>query len=112
MKSQTTLIIDPRDQHKTKVTLIHNGQSFSKSSLASSLHSQVILPFIDSLVHEANCSLQDIQEIQVCVDSGSFTGRRVGVVIGQTLGMLLYIPVNGQDASKPITITYEKDKWS
>lgn len=112
MKSETKLIIDPRDQKATKVTLLHRGRTYSKSAGDASAHSEMILPFIDELLREAQCKLQDMTDIEVLVDTGSFTGRRVGAAIAQTLGLLLRIPVNGQDAATPIDIPYGKDKWS
>ncbi|MFZ2025249.1 MAG: hypothetical protein WAV51_03135 [Microgenomates group bacterium] len=105
------LTIDSRDAKKTNITVVGNGYTESLVNEEMTSHSQVILPFIDLALKKHGDSVSDIQDITVLVDQGSFTGRRVGVTIAQTLGYLLNIPVNGNSANEPIEIPYEQDKW-
>ncbi len=105
------LTIDPRDVKKTTVTV--TGEGFTESFVAGekTSHSQVILPYIAEALQKHAVSVQDIQDITVLVDHGSFTGRRVGMAIAKTLGHLLHVPVNGKSADASIEIPYEEDRW-
>ena len=105
------LTIDSRDAKKTVVTVAGDGYEEIVVSEALQAHSQVILPYIDEALKKHAATLTDIADITVLVDHGSFTGRRVGVTIAQTLGLLLHVPVNGKPAGEPIDIPYEEDKW-
>lgn len=105
------LTIDPRDAKKTAITVTGADITEIRISEAQESHSQVILPFIEEALKKHGHVAADIKDITVLVDHGSFTGRRVGVAIAQTLGFLLGIPVNGKPAERPIDIPYEEDKW-
>ncbi|MFH0749333.1 MAG: hypothetical protein V1917_00265 [Candidatus Gottesmanbacteria bacterium] len=111
MNNKIKLIIDSRDAKKTTISVV--GQSFTDkiTNKGANVHSQVILPLIERLIKKHDCRLADICAIEVCVDCGSFTGRRVGVVIATMLGSLLHIPVNGAFADTLVDIPYEEDKW-
>ena len=111
MKQDLKLIIDSRDAKTTKLELV--GSSITDTVLyeGTNTHSQVILPLIEELLNKHDCVVSDITAIEVKVDHGSFTGRRVGVIIGVMLGTLLNIPVNGVPATTPFEIPYEEDKW-
>ncbi len=111
MKKDLKLKIDSRDAKKTKLELI--GASLTDMVLyeGTNAHSQVILPLIEELLKKHAGHVSDITAIEVLVDHGSFTGRRVGAVIGVMLGTLLHIPVNGVPAETPFEIPYEEDKW-
>jgi len=60
------------------------------------LHSQIVLPMIKELLQKKGQSLSDIDEIEVNPGPGSFTGLRVGATIGNALGYVLKVPVNGK----------------
>ena len=105
------LTIDSRDAKKTEISVVGDGVEEKVTSDAPQSHSQVILPYIEEALKKHAATLTDIADITVLVDHGSFTGRRVGVTIAQTLGVLLQIPVNGKPAGEPIDIPYEQDKW-
>lgn len=112
MKAKTTLIIDPRDATTTKViTLISQGASYESVTESTKVHSEAILPLIEETLKKAHCKMHDIEAIEVLVDKGSYTGRRVGAAIATTLGTLLSIPVNGKRANQPVEIPYDTDKW-
>jgi len=105
------ITIDSRDAKHTTITIVGDGYEEIIENDAMQTHSQVILPYIDQALQKHAATLTDIREITVLVDHGSFTGRRVGVTIAQTLGLLLHVPVNGKPAETPIDIPYEEDKW-
>jgi len=111
MKQATLLIIDTRNNGKTVITLVSDGKSIKESLQTDHTHSQAVLPLIEKLLETHNVSLKDITRIEVPVDAGSYTGRRVGVAIAQTFGMLLSIPVNGKPAAESVDIPYDTNKW-
>lgn len=111
MKKDITLIIDTRSSVKTIITLISDGKKKETSLQTDQKHSQAVLPLIEKILTEQHLSLRDITHIEVPVDTGSYTGRRVGVAIAQTLGTLLSVPVNGKRANRPIEIPYDTNRW-
>lgn len=111
MKKDIKLIIDTRSNKKTTITLVTDGKKSRKSLQINQMHSQAVLPLIEKVLSEQHISLKDITRIEVPVDIGSFTGRRVGVAIAQALGSLLHVAINLHDAAQPINIPYGNDKW-
>lgn len=105
------LIIDTRSNEKTIIALVMGGKRMEESLQTNHVHSQAVLPLIEKLLKENNYSLKDITQIEVPVDFGSYTGRRVGVAIAQALGTLLSVPVNGKSAASLVEIPYDADKW-
>jgi len=106
------LIIDTRSNEKTIIALVVGGKRMEQSLQTNHAHSQAVLPLIEKILKENNFFLKDITQIEVPVDTGSYTGRRVGVAIATTLGLLLKIPVNTMKSPAQIHIPYEKDKWN
>jgi tRNA A37 threonylcarbamoyladenosine modification protein TsaB len=107
MNKKITLGIDARDAKKTVIELVSPSLHETLVHEGTNTHSQVVLPLIENALKKHGCILSDIVAIEVRVDHGSFTGRRVGAV----LGSLLHVPVNGASAETPIEIPYEEDKW-
>jgi len=105
------LIIDTRSNEKTIIALVVDGKRMEESLQTNHTHSQAVLPLIEKILSEHKLSLKDITNIEVPVDTGSYTGRRVGAAIAQTLGTLLSISVNGKQAGSSIEILYDTDKW-
>ena len=98
------LFIDTSEIYTAKVALEIDGKRFEKISDSKVLKSQMVLPLIETLLHECNLQFIDITDITVAMGPGSFTGLRVGATVANTLGYLLDIPVNGQKAL--VTPTY------
>ena len=111
MKKDVTLIIDTRSNEKTVITLVSDGMKTEESLQTNHAHSQAVLPLIEKLLARKHFVLGDIRNIEVPVDTGSYTGRRVGAAIAQTLGTLLSIPVNGKPANQTVEIPYDTDRW-
>ncbi|QWE09469.1 tRNA (adenosine(37)-N6)-threonylcarbamoyltransferase complex dimerization subunit type 1 TsaB [Polynucleobacter ibericus] len=55
--------------------------------------SQLLLPWIESLLNNANISLKDLDVIAVGVGPGAFTGVRLGVAAVQGLAVAANLPV-------------------
>ena len=68
-----------------------------KEQVSPRHHSLYLLPLIENILKENNCTPQDINEIIVINGPGSFTGVRLGVTVAKTLAYTLKIPI------KPIT---------
>jgi len=111
MKQDIKLIIDTRSNEKTIIALVVDGKRMEESLQTNHVHSQAVLPLIEKILSEHKLSLKDITNIEVPVDSGSYTGRRVGAAIATTLGILLNIPVNTLKSPTQINIPYGKDMW-
>lgn len=86
------LYLDTTDSQKTIVTL----DEFQLEKVADFRKSQQVLILIDQILKEKKKTLKEINEIQVNLGPGSFTGIRVGLSVANTLAWLLKIPVNGQ----------------
>ena len=106
------LIIDTRSNEKTIIALVVDGKRMEESLQTNHTHSQAVLPLIEKIITQQHISLSDITYIEVPVDTGSYTGRRVGAAIATTLGILLNIPVNAMRSPAQIHIPYEKDTWT
>lgn len=98
------LYIDTTNSETVKIAL--DEMVFTAESKIQK--SQMLLPFIETVLKENNLTLKDITEIEVNTGPGSFTGIRVGVSIAQTLAWSLNIPLNGKDIIKEsLDISYE-----
>ncbi|WP_392562634.1 tRNA (adenosine(37)-N6)-threonylcarbamoyltransferase complex dimerization subunit type 1 TsaB [Orbus sturtevantii] len=75
------------------VALIFNNQVSSDFVISQRDHTKQILPMIDSLLKQANCSLSNIDAIAFAKGPGSFTGVRIGIGIAQGLALGLDKPL-------------------
>jgi len=96
------IYIDTSNNKIIKVGLTIDGKENLVEQEIDYRKAQVVLPLIEELLHKNKLSLADITEVKVNPGPGSFTGVRVGVAIANTLGYLLKIPVNGQEAVEPV----------
>jgi len=88
------IYIDTTDNTKILVRLTIDSQEFVKEQKVESRSAQLVLPLIDELLKEHSLTSEKIDEIEVNVGPGSFTGVRVGVSIANALAFALGIPVN------------------
>jgi tRNA threonylcarbamoyladenosine biosynthesis protein TsaB len=69
--------------------------------------SQVILASIQKILEKKGKSLKDITAIEVYEGPGSYTGRRVGASIANTLAYALGVRVNGKSLGEFVYPSYE-----
>lgn len=100
--------IDTSDSKKISIELKSDGVSKKVFSNSIVLKSEAALPLIDKILRENNISLSQIDEIKVKLDSGSYTGLRVGTAIANALGFVLKIPVNGKRIGELVAPVYNK----
>ena len=70
-----------------------DGHLYHRSTQQPRLHAELILPFVEELLQEAQISKQDLQGLVVGQGPGAFTGVRIGVAIAQGLALALDIKV-------------------
>jgi tRNA threonylcarbamoyladenosine biosynthesis protein TsaB len=95
------LYIDTTNNKEVVVGLRIDGKDILTQQPLDTRKAQVVLPMLESLLHEQHLQLKDLTAIEVNPGPGSFTGIRVGIAIANTLGYLLKIPVNGQEIATP-----------
>ena len=55
--------------------------------------SELTIPFLQQALKENNLSLSDVEEVNVTIGPGSFTGIRIGMCIAKVLASLNNIPL-------------------
>ena len=55
--------------------------------------SELTIPFLSKALEEVNISLNDIDEVNVTIGPGSFTGIRIGMCIAKVLASMKNIPL-------------------
>lgn len=99
------LYFDTSDNQKTTVRM-DDLEIISPTTIN---RSQQLLPLIQRMLKDYGKTVKDISEIEFNPGPGSYTGLKVGAAIANTLGLVLNIPVNGQDVLKvgPVEPKYE-----
>lgn len=62
-----------------------------------SAHTEILLPTIESLLEELNCSLPDLDLLSLTIGPGSFTGLRIGMSAVKAMAWARSLPVVGVD---------------
>lgn len=76
---------------------LHDGDGVvaEQSSEQAMRHGEQLAPLVAEVLAAAGVSRTDLTAIAVGVGPGPFTGLRVGLVTGRTLGLVLGVPVHG-----------------
>ncbi|WP_093328945.1 tRNA (adenosine(37)-N6)-threonylcarbamoyltransferase complex dimerization subunit type 1 TsaB [Thalassotalea agarivorans] len=77
------------------VALTVNEQIFSDFELCPQSHSVLILPMVDKLIKQADCTLSQFDGLVFGRGPGSFTGVRIGIGVAQGLAYSAELPVYG-----------------
>jgi len=111
MKKTCIIVINSSIQNQTTVQVRMGAVIKTKTHISEVHTSQKVLPLLETLLSENNLTFGDITGIEVDPGPGSFTGLRVGASIGNALGWLLDVPVNGKKGNASIPLDYGQDRW-
>lgn len=76
---------------------------------------EVLIPYIQSMMEQADLPMSAVEGVAVAIGPGSFTGVRVGLSTARGIGLALNIPVYGvtnleaaaAGLNKPVTVTLD-----
>lgn len=77
------------------VALSINDHVINEFELCPQSHSVVLLPMVDRILKEANCTLAELDGLIFGRGPGSFTGVRIGIGVAQGLAFSADLPVVG-----------------
>ncbi|OCQ21990.1 tRNA N6-adenosine(37)-N6-threonylcarbamoyltransferase complex dimerization subunit TsaB [Pseudoalteromonas luteoviolacea] len=77
------------------LALHFRGKTFTHFEECPQQHSQKILPLVESLLAQANCTLKELDGIVYGRGPGSFTGVRIGVAVAQGLAYSANLKLSG-----------------
>ena len=90
------LYFDTSNRQSVKIKLFLNGDLVAEKSQLHLLTSQILLILIEKVLQNNGLTVRQISEIEFNPGPGSYTGLKIGAAVGNTLGWLLNIPVNGK----------------
>jgi len=79
-----------------RVGLAADGQVVASAAIADTrAHAEQLMILVQQVLAEAGRTVSELTEVVVGIGPGPFTGLRVGVAAGHTLGAALGLPVRG-----------------
>ncbi|MBU0455464.1 MAG: tRNA (adenosine(37)-N6)-threonylcarbamoyltransferase complex dimerization subunit type 1 TsaB [Pseudomonadota bacterium] len=75
------------------VALMQDDALWSRYELAKMQQARFILPFIQTLLRDANMALRDLDAVAVTHGPGSLTGIRIGIGVAQAIAFAHDLPV-------------------
>lgn len=82
-----TILAIESSTHACSVALQHNGEGYSRREIAARRHGELLLPWIQTLLAEAEISVADLDAVAISRGPGAFTGVRMGVAVAQGLAI-------------------------
>lgn len=101
------IVLDGSRTEEVSIGIIDGNKYHKGYKRRENGSSQLMLSLLETLLAKHRKRLTDVQEINVSVGPGSYTGLRVACVIGQMLGTLLGVLVNGREANSPLLLQYD-----
>lgn len=86
------------------VALRVGDDEFSRCETGNNVHSQVLLPMIESVLAEAGIAAGDLNAIGVGQGPGSFTGLRIGIGVAQGLAYGANCPMLGVSSLEALAV--------
>lgn len=84
------------------VALNFDGAVFERQEEGASIHSQVLLEMIQSVLSEAKLTVKDLDSVAVSRGPGSFTGLRIGIGVAQGIAYGANCPMIGVSSLKTL----------
>ena len=101
-KLKTVLAIETSARVGGVAVVDSEGNILAEEVLSDGMkHGRLLIPAIDRVLSVAGIALSDLSAIAVSIGPGSYTGTRVGVIAGKTLGFasgIRVIPVSSLQA--------------
>ncbi|NLW91224.1 MAG: tRNA (adenosine(37)-N6)-threonylcarbamoyltransferase complex dimerization subunit type 1 TsaB [Syntrophomonadaceae bacterium] len=73
-------------------------------------HSETLMPMVDRVLRECECTVNDVDALAVTIGPGSFTGLRIGLALVKGLALATGIPVVGVSTLEVIAFNiYDSD---
>lgn len=91
----TTILALDSATENCSVALEHKERIFIRQNADKQQHAACILQMLDEVLHEANCSMDEVEALVYGQGPGSFTGVRVAVSAAQGLALGQDLPLSG-----------------
>lgn len=88
----TILAIDTSTE-ACSVALFYQNEITHDFIISERDHTKKILPMVDNILHQAGCSLSQLDAIAFAQGPGSFTGVRIGIGVAQGLALGIDVPM-------------------
>lgn len=91
------------------VALRSHGEVHVLTEVGNNLHSQKVLPQIQTLLREASWQVQDLEAVAIGHGPGSFTGLRIGVGVAQGVSYGAACPMLGVSSLAALAMSSQQD---